>query len=263
MLRNQRYVLDEMGLSEGGRVDDPDDPGGRTNHGVTQRTFSAWLRSLGAKDRDVWTITKEEAETIFIEQYLRPVNFDELPPGIDYMAADYSVNSGPAQGVKDLQRSAGMAAKDVDGIMGIRTMAAVWDAFEHNPENLISTYAARRLAFMKGLKHWWKYKNGWTARVEKVERIALELSEKHSFDAAPKVDKSAGAAGPQRADPADKRDLAILDEAVKDPVSLIPVFGTILAPIMSGNGPVQFALAAVIVMGAAWVLLRYVRRKGL
>nr|AIA84894.1 DUF847 [uncultured Leptothrix sp.] len=66
---------------EGGKVDNKNDPGGRTNRGVTQRVFTAWLKGQGKSSRDVWTITEAEAISIYKAQYLAPVRYDDLPPG--------------------------------------------------------------------------------------------------------------------------------------------------------------------------------------
>ena len=64
MRANREKVIAWVGLSEGGFVDDPRDPGGRTNRGITQSTYNAWLKSQGRPAKDVRHITKAEAETI-------------------------------------------------------------------------------------------------------------------------------------------------------------------------------------------------------
>ncbi len=47
---------------EGGYVDHPDDPGGRTNKGVTQKTYDAWRARQGMAARHVRSIEDEEEE---------------------------------------------------------------------------------------------------------------------------------------------------------------------------------------------------------
>ena len=47
MSDNQNIVLKWLGLSEGGEVNHPNDPGGHTNHGVTQKTLDAWRKAHG------------------------------------------------------------------------------------------------------------------------------------------------------------------------------------------------------------------------
>ena len=164
MIDNTAIVMKWMGLSEGGYVDDKDDPGGPTNYGITERVWHADLKLRGLPPSDVRNVTKEIANRIFSEQYLSPVWFNRLPSGLDYTVGDYAVNSGPGQSIRDLQRVLNdLGAKlTVDGHMGIATLAAV---AEYETALIIIMLCTRRLAFMKKLKVWWKYKNGWTRRV--------------------------------------------------------------------------------------------------
>ena len=45
-----------------------------------------------------------------------------VPSGLDYAVADWSVNSGPARAVKELQK---LVKVTPDGVMGAKTLAAV------------------------------------------------------------------------------------------------------------------------------------------
>ena len=165
MKENRDQVLQWLGLSEGGYVNHPDDPGGATMYGVTQRVYTAWRRSRGENGaKSVRHISKEEADHIFVDQYFAPVWFDRLPSGLDYAMADYSVNSGPSQAVKDLQRVLVDLEHNVavDGHMGLVTLAAVRAT---HAGLLVSSLCNRRLAFMKRLRHWNTFKNGWKRRV--------------------------------------------------------------------------------------------------
>lgn len=88
--------------------------------------------------------------------------FDQLPGCLDYSVGDFSVNSGPARAVKELQAATGVTGAQVDGIMGAQTLAAVRSK---NLETLIIAYNNRRMAFLKRLKNWPSFKAGWSARV--------------------------------------------------------------------------------------------------
>src|SRR5690554_3243462 len=99
---------------EGGYVDHPDDPGGATNKGITQRVYDAWRTSRGRHPRSVAAIRDEEVRAIYREQYWDAVRGDDLPAGIDYCTFDAAVNSGPAQAARWLQRAVGAAP---DGIV--------------------------------------------------------------------------------------------------------------------------------------------------
>ena len=115
MKQNQAVVLDWIGLSEGGYVNHPKDPGGATDRGITQRTYDAWNRLHGRPLRPVRGISKDEANAILVSQYFAPVKFDQLPSGLDYAVVDFAVNSGTSRAAKELQKLLGVAA---DGIIG-------------------------------------------------------------------------------------------------------------------------------------------------
>lgn len=164
MKANTKQVLKWLALSEGGYVNHPDDPGGATKYGVTQRVYSAWLRVNGRKAQSVRNITKKEADAIFVEQYFAPVWFDRMPNGLDYAMADYSVNSGAGRAVKDLQRVLNDLGHglQVDGAMGNITMDAV---LSEDAGLLISALCTRRMKFLRSLKHFKTFGKGWTRRV--------------------------------------------------------------------------------------------------
>lgn len=150
---------------EGGKDDDPVDPGGRTNQGVIQREFSAWLRKGGKPSRDVFTMTDTERDAIYFENYGTRIRFNELPPGVDLVVLDGAINSGPSQSVKWVQRSLGLAA---DGVLGNLTMQSIVDYPNH--DDLIAKICAARMAFLKSLKTFWHFGGGWTSRVNQLKK---------------------------------------------------------------------------------------------
>lgn len=174
MQKNTADVLRLIGASEGGYVNHPKDPGGPTNLGVTQRTYDAWLRSRGRHSRDVRDITRSEADQIFTEQYLAPVRFDDLPDGLDYAMADFSVNSGPSRAVRTLQAVLNaMGAKlAVDGHLGVLTLAEI-RARRRHVSAIIGALCDARLAFLRSLGTWGTFGAGWTKRVEFVRAQAI------------------------------------------------------------------------------------------
>ena len=155
---------------EGGRVQNPRDPGGRTDMGVTQRTFDAWQGAHKLPRRDVWTITRAEAAAIYRNAYFDPVRFDALPAGVGYCVADEAANSGPHQAAVDLQRALGVTA---DGAIGALTLAA---AAKADPAALIGKLCDARLGFMRRLKTWAMFGRGWSNRVAKVRGRALAMA---------------------------------------------------------------------------------------
>lgn len=159
MRGNYPQIQAWIGLSEGGYVNHPEDPGGATDRGITQRTYDAWNRRQGKALRSVRGISKDEAERIIEFQYMDAVQADKLPSGLDYAVADYSVNSGPGRAAKELQRVLGVKA---DGVIGLNTLEAVDAA---NTQEVIIAICNRRMSFLRGLRHWNTFKGGWTRRV--------------------------------------------------------------------------------------------------
>lgn len=163
MKHNATQVMTWLGLSEGGYVNHKDDPGGPTNHGVTQRTFDAWRKSRDQATQDVKKLTKTEAQEILKSEYLDAVRFDDLPDGLDYAVADYSVNSGPGKAIKDLQRVIGVRP---DGIFGRQTLQRIAEIqAENDIPRVIVELCETRMKFLRSLKNWTSFKNGWTTRV--------------------------------------------------------------------------------------------------
>lgn len=169
---NQQASLARVLAHEGGSVDDRRDPGGRTSKGVTQRVYDAWRRGNSQPRRDVFRIAMSEVRAIYTEQYWNRVRADTLPCGLDYAVFDAAVNSGPVQAVKWLQRALGGIA--VDGVVGQVTLGAV-RAHTDIPA-LIAAMCARRMAFLKQLRTWKHFGDGWTRRVSDVESTAVAMA---------------------------------------------------------------------------------------
>lgn len=161
--------------SEGGFVNNPADPGGATQMGVTQKTLSAW-RKRPCSIEDVKALTETEAVQIYSAQYAEPIHFDELPSGLDLAVFDTSINSGPDRAARLLQQTLGMPAVTVDGVIGMHTLAALHEETAPHATELISAYCAARLDFMRSLATWDTFGKGWTARVNRVEADAKKMA---------------------------------------------------------------------------------------
>lgn len=154
---------------EGGRVNDPRDPGGRTNAGITQRTYDAWRHADGSPHRSVYAVTAAEIEAIYRENYARPLCFDRLPRGLAYAVLDAGVNSGPVQAVRWLQRAVAIPAT---GHLDLATLASVGKA---NPATLIDDLCDLRLGMLRRLAAWLSFGRGWSRRVAFVRTHALDM----------------------------------------------------------------------------------------
>ena len=106
---------------EGGYVDHPDDPGGRTNKGVTQKTYDQWRARQGLASRNVRSIEDEEVKAIYESDYWTPPRCDLLQRQLDLVQFDTAVNMGVGRAVRFLQGALGCS---VDGDFGPNTERA-------------------------------------------------------------------------------------------------------------------------------------------
>jgi lysozyme family protein len=159
------YVLQD----EGGNVDDPDDPGGRTSRGITQRDWNSWLESHPGLPPDVFNAPLDQIMAIYRAGYWDAVNGDALPAGVDYATFDYGILSGVGRAARSLQSFVGVPQ---DGVVGQNTIDAVNAS---TPANLVSELCADRINYMRTSPVWYKYGQGWTNRVNRVRARALTM----------------------------------------------------------------------------------------
>jgi lysozyme family protein len=158
---------------EGGYVNHPNDPGGPTNKGITLANFRAFIKADGTIE-DLKALTTEQATIVYKRQYWDKVVADLMPPGIDYVVADFAVNSGPHRAAIYLQKVVG---EKQDGKIGPQTLAAVGSI----PASvIINRLCDERLAFMRRIRGgslWQTFGRGWQKRVDRVRAGALEMVE--------------------------------------------------------------------------------------
>lgn len=139
---------------EGGYVDHPSDPGGRTNHGVTERVARAHGYQADMRD-----LPLETAKEIARAEYWDAVRADELPDAVRFDVFDAAYNSGVKQAAKWLQRAAGT---DDDGQIGPMTIAAANGVAGYR---LLARFNGHRLQFYTDLTTWPTFGKGWSRRV--------------------------------------------------------------------------------------------------
>ncbi|MEO0464925.1 MAG: glycosyl hydrolase 108 family protein [Pseudomonadota bacterium] len=178
-----------MRVNEGGYVDHPDDPGGATNMGVTQRTYDAWRTQQGKPRRHVRDITEVEVQTIYYEGYWRAGHCHRMPTDATALVLfDACVNHGHTPAMKFMQRGAGLPAHSVDGVFGPQTEGAIlamdpailvrraldarWDFFER-----IMARNSRLESFRRGWRnrvdHLRAITHGWTSGQESAGAMGL------------------------------------------------------------------------------------------
>jgi lysozyme family protein len=155
--------------AEGGYVDDPLDPGGATNLGITLRVLSEWRHTAVTKI-DVQNLTRDEAGPIYRARYWNVVHGDNLPAGVDLMVFDAGVNLGSGRSARMLQAAVGAAE---DGAIGPETLTAMGG---HHDSDLISKLANAREAYYQSLSTFSHFGAGWTARVNRVKQLALRMA---------------------------------------------------------------------------------------
>ena len=192
-MKSVEQIAAEIVAREGGYVNDPDDPGGATNHGVTIGTMKRLGRDIdgdGDVDvADVKALTRDEAVVIYLQHYFRGPRLAELPAAVQASVFDMYVNAG-ANAVRILQRLVsrmGFPAKD-DGVVGPRTVDAVRRAAAAAPQHLADAYGIARRNYYYALGDnrpaSRKYarrrdggKGGWIARAEEFISPQYHLTE--------------------------------------------------------------------------------------
>ena len=170
---NFDFALKELLKHEGGYVNHPADPGGRTNLGVTQKVYEEWV-GYPVSEKIMRGLTPDHVRALYRVKYWDAVKGDELPDGLDLCVFDFGVNAGPSRAKRYLQMLVG--AKP-DGIIGPNTMQALKDkASAVGAKELIRGYSDLRHKYYRKLRHFKTFGRGWTRRVNEVEEAALHMA---------------------------------------------------------------------------------------
>lgn len=171
MLENFVKSLETVLKHEGGYVDHPKDPGGRTNMGITQAVYEKYLNRT-VTEEEMKNIKIGDVRIIYKENYWDKVKGDDLPSGVDFCVFDWAVNSGVSRASKALQKIIGAKA---DGVIGPNTLKAVESA---DSEIIIQQLTEAREDFYKRLSTFDTFGKGWLSRNEKTAMLSLELNQK-------------------------------------------------------------------------------------
>jgi lysozyme family protein len=161
--RSLKLVL----VNEGGNDDDPEDHGGRTSRGITQREYDAYCRLHGLPRGDVWQAPQALISDIYHGTYWEPYA-DWMPTPIDYMYFDMAVNAGPHRALVLMQDALNIID---DGIMGPVTKEAILNA---DPSKFIQDFTAQKRRFYISIAggSQRKYLRGWLNRTNDVRSAA-------------------------------------------------------------------------------------------
>lgn len=160
---------------EGGYDDDPADPGGPTNFGLTLSDVAAARGvPLDAGTRaellaDLRSIAPAEVSAIYATHYWQPSRAGDLPPPLALMHFDTSVNMGLGIAARMLQQA---VDADVDGEIGPVTLAAARAA---DPAAALQVYANLRRDRYRSLSGFARFGRGWLNRVDATLKRSLAL----------------------------------------------------------------------------------------
>lgn len=163
------FCIEHVRLMEGGKVDRASDPGGPTNHGITQQLLDAVQGLLPDLPRTVGALTWDEAKRIYRHHFWPAVRGDDLPLGYALVTLDAAVNHGPRRAIRFLQLALGVTA---DGWIGAGTLAAAHA--RQTIEVLEECMARRTYFFMLQDSIDDEYGLGWARRVMRTFSVAAD-----------------------------------------------------------------------------------------
>ena len=154
---------------EGGFVDNPNDPGGATNLGITLTTLDGFEHK-NLPVSAIRNLDRPTAEQIYHANFWLKMSCGLLPAGVDLMVFDSGVNIGPGRAIEQLQDA---LVVDVDGLLGPMTLAA---AAKANAHDLIADMGLIEQHYYRSLSRFPIFGKGWLARVDRRTVAALKLS---------------------------------------------------------------------------------------
>lgn len=173
-----------------GNGDDPHDPGGRTHAGIIQTEYNTYRLSKGLPTQDVYLATWDEVCDIYYSNYWLP-SCVKVWSGVNQMLFDQSVNEGPGQGVKNLQKALNAyhdpgivsamlrtlrlraGTLTVDGDLGPATLGVLEDLKDRR--DFLTAYYNWDMNFYRQLRNWIYYGPGWTNRAKAIYAAAVLL----------------------------------------------------------------------------------------
>jgi lysozyme family protein len=166
--------LAELLKHEGGYVNHPDDPGGRTNLGVTQRVYEAWI-GHPVSEQIMRSLTPQHVRALYKANYWDAVKGDDLPAGVDLCVFDFAVNAGVNRASRYLQL---MVGANADGKIGPNTLRQLQQYVRtHNLPHAVDRYQDLREAYYRKLKTFPTFGRGWLRRVADVRKAAKGMAQ--------------------------------------------------------------------------------------
>jgi len=143
---NFDIAFDRLMGHEGGYVNNPNDPGGETNWGISKRSYP---------DVDIKNLTREDAKVIYKRDYWDKIDGDHLPLSIAFQLFDFAVNSS------------------------VDTALSCWEPIKFSQTYIhaqLIVLLASRLKFMTNINGWKTFGRGWARRIVNNLRYAAKDS---------------------------------------------------------------------------------------
>lgn len=134
---------------EGAYVNDPEDPGGETNWGISKRSYP---------QLNIAELTRKQAIDIYERDFWHPVAARLSSFALRFQVLDAAINHGMGNATRMLQRAVGVTDDGHWGPISKRAAARLSEA------ELGALFMAERLEFWARLKHFDRYGRGWTRR---------------------------------------------------------------------------------------------------
>jgi lysozyme family protein len=142
-------VFDRLIGHEGGYVNNPSDPGGETNWGISKRQYL---------NVDIKNLTRDQAKDIYKRDYWDRCG-NILSNAMKFQMFDAAVNHGLPNAIRMLQNAGGCAP---DGHWGAISTAAYRSMKDHD---VAMRFLAQRLDFMRKLSTFKVFGAGWCGRI--------------------------------------------------------------------------------------------------
>jgi len=168
-------ALSHVLAMEGGWTDDPHDPGGPTNKGITlavyarERGIEVTSTNLAELRSALRAIPDPLVRSIYETRYWQPARCPALRPSLALMHFDASVNHGCGTAARFLQEALGV---EIDGEIGPMTLGAARTA---DPRQALARYATIRRQRYRALPHFWRFGRGWLRRIDATLAAATRL----------------------------------------------------------------------------------------
>lgn len=161
--------FDRLINNEGGYVNNPADPGGETNWGITWPTLNQAIgMGLVPTGTTIAKLTRDQSRAIYQKLFWQNAGMDYFAPPVAFQVFDAAVNHGIGNAVRLLQRA--VAVVD-DGVVGPVTVTAV---LERSVTDVLMLFLAERIDFWTKSIKWKDFGRGWARRAAQELRYAAE-----------------------------------------------------------------------------------------